>query len=101
METRLRISDADKSSIFAGFTDDNAESGAVVIEDEDGTLNTVPTDAYGFLLEGEQDLTWQAVGVESNSDKTQAPMTNTADAADDTTQTLRTGACTGSDGTGP
>lgn len=99
MEVRLRTSDSDKSSIFVGFTDNNAESGGVVIEDEDGTLNTVATDAYGFLLEGQQDETWQAVGVDTDVDNTQAAMTNTTDAADDTTQTVRMEAHTVSSGT--
>ena len=90
METRLQTSVAASSSIFVGVTDNNAESGAVVIEDEDGTLNTVATDAYGFLLEGEQDATWQAVGVDSDTDKTQAAMTGTTDAANATTQVVRT-----------
>lgn len=99
METRLRTSVAASSSIFVGFTDNNAESGAVVIEDEDGTLNTVATDAYGFLLEGEQDTTWQAVGVDTDSDKTQAAMTGTTDAANATTQVVRTEADPSSSGT--
>ena len=77
------------SSIFVGMSDANTESGAVVIEDEDGTLNTAPTDAIGFLLEGEQDETWQAVGVQNGTDNTQTALTGGADAADATVQTLR------------
>ncbi len=70
MQVRIRTSDHGLSSIFIGFTDSIADS--VVIEDEDGTLNTVATDAFGILLEGEQDETWQTIGVDSDTDKTQA-----------------------------
>lgn len=66
---RFRSSDADKSSIFFGLSD--AVTDTVIIEDEDGTLNTVATDAAGLLLEGEQDTTWQTVGVDTNTDKAQ------------------------------
>jgi len=88
-EVRLYSSDVSVSSIFVGCTDDNAESGAVVIEDEDGTLNTVAKDAFGFLLEGEQDETWQIVGVQNDIDNTQEVLTKATDAADDVIQTLR------------
>ena len=73
IEARVRVSDVDESSIFFGFTD--ADNDSVIIEDEDGSLNTVATDAFGFLLEGEQDETWQAVGVKNGAD-------NAADFAD-------------------
>ena len=86
-ETRLYVTDADKASVFAGFSDANSDS--VIIEDEDGALNTVATDAFGALLEGEQDLTWQAVAVDSDVDKTQDPFDEGADAADSVIQTLR------------
>lgn len=66
---RIRSSDADKSSIFFGLSD--AVTDTVIIEDEDGTLNTVATDAAGLLLEGEQDTTWQTVGVDTDVDKSQ------------------------------
>ena len=99
METRVRTSVAASTSVFIGFTDNNAESGAVVIEDEDETINSVATDAYGFLLEGEQDLTWQAVGVDTDTDKTQAVMVGTTDAANSTTQVVRTEANPNDSGT--
>jgi len=70
VQVRLRTSDADKSSIFIGFTD--AVTDTVVIEDEDGALNTVATDAFGVLLEGEQDLTLQTIGVQNDTDNAQA-----------------------------
>lgn len=80
MQVRIRTSDHDVSSIFIGFTD--AISDSVIIEDEDGTLNTVATDAFGILLEGEQDETWQTVGVDTDTDKTQAAI---GTGTDDTT----------------
>jgi hypothetical protein len=69
MQARFRTSDHSVSSIFVGWTD--AITDSVVIEDEDGTLNTVATDAFGILMEGEQDETWQTIGVDTNTDKTQ------------------------------
>jgi hypothetical protein len=86
-ETRHRNSAVASSSIFCGMSDANGDS--VVIEDEDGTLNTVATDAFGFLLEGEQDATWQRMGVQSDTDNTQSAMTDATDAANDTSQSLR------------
>ena len=75
---RVRTSDADKSSIFFGLTDASTETNAVMIEDEDGTLNTVPADAVGFLLEGEQDETWNGIWVNSNSDGDLTPLGHNA-----------------------
>lgn len=88
LEIYIRTSDADKSSIFFGLTDDKDEANAVIIEDEDGNLNTVPTDAAGFLLEGEQDLTWQAVGVKGGNDLPQVLLSEMDDAADGVVQVL-------------
>jgi hypothetical protein len=96
-ETRLQTSVAASTSIFVGMSDANSDS--VVIEDEDGTINTVATDAFGFLLEGEQDATWQRMGVQNDSDNTQAAFTGTTDAANSTTQTLRMEAYASSSGT--
>jgi len=86
-ETRSRVTVAASASVFVGMSDANTDS--VVIEDEGGTLNTVATDAYGFLLEGEQDVTWQAMGVQNDTDNTQLALTSATDAANNTTQTLR------------
>ena len=87
MQSRIRISDVSVSSVFVGFTD--ADSDTVVIEDEDGTLNTVATDAFGVLLEGEQEGTWQTVGVQNNTDNAQAAGTNlVSDLADATWTTI-------------
>ncbi len=91
-EWRGYSTDADVSSVFVGLSDDQAQSGAVVIEDEDGTLNTVATDAVGFLLEGERvlnPLKWQAVGVQNNVDNPQVTLTSGPAASDSGVQTLR------------
>lgn len=89
-ETRLYTSDADMSSIYVGMSDENSD--AVVIEDEDGELNTVATDAFGFLLEGEQTTdpvqAWQAVAVDTNVDKTQDVISGCT-VANDVIHTLR------------
>ena len=87
-ETRLFVTDADKASVFVGLTDANTES-AMIIEDEGGTLLTTPDDAFGFMLEGEQDTTWQVMGVQNTVDNTQAVVVGADDAADSTIQTLR------------
>lgn len=86
-ETRMESSNVSVTSSFVGFSDSVGDS--VVIEDEDGTLNTVATDAFGFLLEGEQDATWQRMGVDSDADKVQLALTSGVDAANAVTQTLR------------
>ena len=87
VEARVRTSDASKSSMFFGLTDDLDDT--VIIEDEDGALNTVPADAVGFLLEGEQDGTWQAVSVKNNINGPQTPLGHDAfDAKDSRWQLL-------------
>ena len=88
-EVRLKTSDSSKSGIFVGFTDNNAESGGVVYENEDGTINSVATDLVGFLLEGEQDETWNGVGTQNDTNNTAQALTGSTDAADATIQTLR------------
>lgn len=87
MEVRLKIDDVSVASCFVGMSD--AVDDGVVIEDEDGTLESTATDAFGFLLEGEQDETWQAVAVDTDVDETQVALTKAADAADGVMQTLR------------
>jgi hypothetical protein len=79
MQARIRSSSVVAASIFVGFTDSDADT--VIIEDEDGTLNTVPTDAFGVLLEGEQDVTWQTMGVGNDVDDTQYASDNISDLA--------------------
>ena len=66
LEARFRTSDVSVASVFVGFTDSNSDT--VVIENEDGTLNTVPTDACGVLLEGEESLMWHAISVNGDND---------------------------------
>lgn len=73
---RLKVSDADKASVFVGFTDANNDT--VVIEDENGALNTVATDAVGVLLEGEQLEQWQGVSVKGGNDGDQITIPNQA-----------------------
>jgi hypothetical protein len=41
------------------------------------------------MMEGEQDMTWQTVGVQSDNDNAQVALTQFADLAATTTQTLR------------
>lgn len=69
MQARLSSNPIASVSSFIGFTDSIADT--VIIEDEDGTLNTVATDAFGVLLEGEQDETYQTVGVQNDVDNSQ------------------------------
>lgn len=97
-ETRLYASDVSVASIFAGMTDANSES-AMIYEDEDGTILSTATDVFGFMLEGEQDETWQAVATDSDVDKTQDVLEKGADAADGVIQTLRLEANPNSNGT--
>jgi len=88
MEVRLRTNLVANVSIFVGFSDAVADTGPA-IEDEDGTLAANADDAFGFLLEGEQDATWQAVAVDTTVLDTQEALTKGADAANSTWQTLR------------
>ena len=76
----LSVSDVSKASFFFGLTDANND--AVIIEDEDGNLNTVPTDAVGFLFEGEQDETLQRIAVINNTNGVQAALSESEDLAD-------------------
>lgn len=77
------------AAIFFGFTDRRNKTEEIAIEDEDGTLATNATDAVGFMLEREQDATWQAVSVHSDVDGAQTPLTDGPDIADDTWVKLR------------
>ncbi len=69
MQARLSINPIASASVFIGFTDNITDT--VVIEDEGGDLESDPTDAFGVLLEGEQDETYQTVGVQNGTDATQ------------------------------
>lgn len=89
-EIRLQTSVVASAAIFAGFHDNNTES-ATIIGDEDGTMVTTATDAFGFMLE-EGDATWQAVGVQNDVDNNSGggvALTLGADAVNTTIQTLR------------
>lgn len=88
-ETRLVVDDASSAVISVGMHDNVAASGAILWEDEAGTLESTPTDGFGFMLEGGQDETWQAVAVDSDVDETQVALTKGADCADAVVQTLR------------
>ncbi len=88
-EWRGYSTDASVSSVFVGLSDDPAQSSAVVIENEGGSLNAVATDAVGFLLEGPQDETWNAIGVQNGVDNSLVPLTTGADATDSGVQVLR------------
>jgi hypothetical protein len=99
-ETRCRTSVAASTHIFAGMSDANTESSAIgVIHDEDGTLVTTADDAFGFMLEGERQIKWQAVSTQDNATHAQTTLSGSADAANDTDQVLRVVATTRDSGT--
>ena len=77
---RVRASVAASSCVFVGFTDANND--AVIIENEDGALNTVASDAVGVLLEGEQSLKWLGISVKGDSDGALIPIGNQKDVED-------------------
>lgn len=91
-ETRLLVTDVDVASVFVGMSDANSETEALVFEDEGGDLNSIATDAFGFMLEGEQTTVpvqaWQAVAVDTNVDETQTVVPFSG-AVDSVIQTLR------------
>jgi len=89
LETRLVVDDASSAVIAVGFGDDEGETVAILFEDEAGTLESTPADGFAFMVEGTTDETWQAVGVDTDVDKTQVALTLGADLADAVTQTLR------------
>ena len=89
-ETRVVTSDADKSAIGVYMTDANTESNAVLpYENEDGVVAILADDLTGFLLEGEDDETWNAVGVQNTTGNTAVALTLGADGADAVVQVLR------------
>lgn len=79
MQARVRSSSVAAGALFIGFTD--ADTDTVVIEDEDGTIQTVASDAFGVMLEGEDDGTWQTMGVGVDVDDTQYASSNISDLA--------------------
>lgn len=103
-ETRIKMSAITGIGIYTGMSDANTEaSGVNPIEDEGGTLATAATDAFGFMLDessaGTQDTTWQAVGVQNDTDNAQVSLTKGAAVAADTYQVLRLEASTADSGT--
>ena len=91
-EVGVRSSVGLTTACFLGLTDDPVESIAVIIENEDGVLNSVAADAVGFLLDAEASstgLTWQAAGVQNDVDNSLVALTEAADFAANVTQYLR------------
>lgn len=88
LEVRIVCNLVANAALFVGFTDAVGDTGAAIM-DEDGSLTAAAADAFGFMLEGEQDATWQAVAVDTNTLETQDPLTKGADAVNDVVQTLR------------
>lgn len=82
-EFKLGTNASNVAAVFIGFTDNNA-SAEIPIEDEDGTLETDATDACGWMLEQEQDATWQTVGVATDVDTAQTARTTLSDIINDT-----------------
>ena len=96
-ETRLQIDDVSEASVFVGMSD--ANNYAVVIENEDDALVATATDCFGVLLEGEQDLTFTAVGVQNGGTAEEDALTGAVDAADGITRVIRMVATTADSGT--
>lgn len=93
-EVRVEASAITGIGIFAGMAEANTySSGVNPIEDEAGTLATAAVDAFGFILDestgGTQDTTWQAVGVQNNTDNAQVSLTASAAIVAATPQVLR------------
>lgn len=93
-ETRIQMSATTGVGIFAGFGEANTySSGILPINDESGSLTTTAVDAFGFLLDessdGTQDTTWQAVGVQNNTDNSQVSLSSSDAVVASTIQVLR------------
>lgn len=89
-ETRLVVSAVTDFCVCVGFGDDvDSDSLAILFEDEAGTLASNAADGFAFMVEGDQDATWQAVAVDTDVDETQVALTNGADVAAAIVQTLR------------
>jgi len=81
-ETRLVVSAVTDFCVCVGFGDDvDSDSLAILIQDEAGSLTSNAADGFAFMVEGDQDATWQAVGVDTDVDNTQVALTNGADVA--------------------
>ena len=86
-ETRVQVTDVSDNSSFLGMGDANNDTQP--FENQSGTQETDMTDGFGFLIEGAEDETWDAVGVQNGTLNTAVPQTNGADAADGVIQVLR------------
>lgn len=89
VDVNVSVDASTAAAIFIGLTDNNSDTLEVPIEDEDGTLATGASDAVGFMLEAEQDATWQAVSVDTDVDGAQTALTSATDYAVGTWQRLR------------
>jgi len=88
-EVQVQTDASAAAAVFFGFTDRRDASEEPAIEDEDGTLESDATDAVGFMLEAEQDATWQAVSVANGTDGAQTVLSDAADYAVGTWQKLK------------
>jgi len=88
LEVRLLSNLVANTSVFVGFTDAVGDT-AMPIEYEDAAIDANADDCFGFLLEGEQDVTWLAVAADGDVCETPVALTNGTDAANDVVQTLR------------
>ena len=93
-ETRHKSNVITAQGLWAGMSDANTESNGInPISGEDGTDVSTATDAFGFINDesaaGTQDPTWQAVGVQNNTDNTSVNLTLGADMVAATPQVLR------------
>lgn len=93
-ETRHQSDVVTSQGLFAGMSDANTESNGInPISGEDGTDVTTATDAFGFLNDesagGTQDTTWEAVGVQNNTDNTSVSLSLASDMVAATPQVLR------------
>ena len=87
-EAGVRSSTGNTTACFLGLTDDPNETNAVILGDE-ASLTAAANDAVGFLGEFEDDLTWQAAGVQNTTLNSSVALTAGADFAADVTQYLR------------
>lgn len=65
-ETKVRLHAPGKSSCFVGLVDASTYANGECIHNDGGVLDTVPSDAVGMLLEGEQSLNWHALAVKQD-----------------------------------
>lgn len=98
-EIMVETDTASCAAVFFGLTDRRDKTEETAIQDENGTLVTAATDAVGFMLEREQDATWQAVSVANDVDGAQTALTDAADVANDVWQKLQLSIVNNVDGT--